>query len=357
MNFVSALLLFILAGILFHYFLNKIYREPDVPDELHFIKTRDNVIITLHRYLPGGENRHGEPVFFCHGLGANKYNLDFDDRYSLARYLSRRGYDSWVISLRGAESWSTKGFTGRVNWDFNFDTFVEYDIKDAIDYILEKTHKKSIHWIGHSMGGMLLYSYAIRWGNEKIKSGVTLGSPVKFKKVDRHVKILLKAGLFLKNFKKLHLNIIARWSAPLTGLFRSRIITHQMNPENVDFRVIRRAQFNAVTPLSTKLLMQFKDWLENDEFRTFDRHLNYKENLDKINLSILVVAGKGDKMAVIDDVRYAYDRIASEDKKYIELSRDNNFSSDYGHIDMIFGRRAPEEVFPVILEWLENHRG
>ncbi len=357
MSFVLALLLLILAGILCNYFLNKIYREPDIPDELHFVKTRDNVLITLHRYLPRGENQHGEPVLFCHGLGANKYNLDFDERYSLARYLTRRGYDSWVISLRGAESLSTRGFIGRINWDFNFDTFVEYDIKDAIDYILEKTNKKAVHWVGHSMGGMLLYACAIRWGSERIKSGVTLGSPVGFNKVDRHVKLLINTDLFLKNLKKLPLNIIARWTAPLTGLFRSKIITHQMNPENVDFRVIRRAQFNDVTPLSTKLLMQFRDWLENDEFRTFNKNLNYKENLDKINIPVLVIAGKKDKMAVIDDVRYAYEKITSKDKQYLELSCENNFSSDYGHIDIVFGKRAPEEVFPVILAWLDRYRG
>lgn len=329
----------------------------DNPDEIHILQLSDGVKISLHRYTPKGEEQHGEPVFLCHGLGANKYNLDFDSRYSLARYLSDKGYDSWVISLRGAESWSTKTLLGFKNWDFNFDTFVEKDIPVAIDYIVKKTGRQKLHWIGHSMGGMLLYAYAIRRGNEKIKSGITLGSPVKFRGADRHVKFLINTDFFLRNFKKLHLNIIARLTAPLTGILKNRIVTHQMNPENVNFSVIRRAQFNAVTPLSTRLLMQFKDWLENDDFRTFDKNLSYKENLGIIKIPVLVVAGKKDKMAVISDVKYAYDKIGSKNKKYLELSISNNFSSDYGHIDMIFGKRAPEEVFPVLLNWLEKHRG
>lgn len=357
MNFICAVVLLLFSVRLFYYILCRVYREPDSPDEVHIIQCSDGARISLHRYTSMGNSKHGEPVFFCHGLGANKYNLDFDSKYSLAQYLSKKGYDCWLISLRGAESWSTKALITNEKWDFNFDTFVENDIKDAIDYILAKTGRKQIHWMGHSMGGMLLYAYAIRWGNEKIKSGVTLGSPVKFKNADRHVKLLLNTDLFLRNFKKLPLNILARWTAPLTGIFRNRIISHQMNPENVDFGVIRRAQFNAVTPLSTELLLQFKDWLENDEFRTFDRNLSYKENLGKITMPLLVVAGKKDKMAVIDDVKYAYEKITSKDKQYLELSRENKFSSDYGHIDMVFGKRAPEEVFSLILDWLERHRG
>lgn len=357
MEFVSVIVLLVFLSFLFYYSLNFFYRIPDTPDELHFVQTGDNLRIVLHRYHPAGGNKHGEPVFLCHGLGANKYNLDMDERYSLARYLSRNGYDCWVISLRGAESWSTAHLTGTIDWQFNFDTFVEKDLLSAIDYIIERTGKRAIHWVGHSMGGMLLYAYVIHWGGEKIKSGITLGSPVRFKSADRHVKLLLNTDIFLRNFRKIPLHILARLSAPFTGIFKSRIISHQMNPENVDFRYIRRAQFNAVTPLSTHLLKQFKDWLENDEFRTFDKSLSYKENLDKINIPVFVIAGKKDKMALIEDVKYAYEKISSKDKKYIELSRENGFSADYGHIDMVFGKRAPEEIFPVILDWFEKHRG
>lgn len=351
------ILLSVFAVILYNYFLNITYREADNPDEIHFVTTGDNVRITLHRYLPRGEDMHGEPVFFCHGLGANKYNLDFDERYSLARFFSKRGFDSWVISLRGAEVWSTKALRSRVDWKFNFDTFVEQDIRCAIDYILIKTGREKLHWVGHSMGGMLLYAYIIRWGNERIKSGVTLGSPVKFGSVDRHVRFIAGADFFLNNFKKLRLDIIAKFFAPLTGLFLTRVITHQMNPANVDFSLIRRAQFNAVTPLSTALLKQFKEWIEKNEFTSSDKRLNYREDLGKINIPLLVVAGRKDKMARIDDVKYASDKISSPDKKYVELSRDNGFSADYGHIDMVFGRRAREEVFPIIFDWIFRHRG
>jgi len=357
MNGVLIFLIFI-AGVIFAYrILFWVYTEPDMPDELHFVETRDKVRIILHRYLPKGNEPHGEPVFFCHGLGANKYNLDFDSRYSLARFFSERGYDSWIISLRGAESWSTKGLTGKVSWDFDFDTFVEQDIPCSIEYILSKTGKKKIHWIGHSMGGMLLYAFVIRWGNERIASGITLGSPVRFSSADRHIKIIAGSDFFLKNFRVLHLNLLAKVTAPLTGIFKTRLITHQMNPKNVDFKLIRRAQFNAVTPISTKLLRQFQIWVKNDEFKSLKNGLNYRENLDKIKIPVLVVAGKKDKMARLKDVQFAYERISSGDKKYIELSREGGFSEDYGHIDMVFGKVAPEEVFPLLLDWIDSHRG
>jgi len=357
MNFICSILLLIFFAVLFYYVLCRVYREPDCPDEIHIVQCGDGTRILLHRYTPTGDTEHGEPVFFCHVLGANKYNLDFDSKYSLAQYLNKKGYDCWLISLLGAESWSTKGLTGKVSCDFDFDTFVGQDIPCSIEYILSKTGKKKIHWIGHSMGGMLLYAFVIRWGNERIASGITLGSPVRFSSADRHIKIIAGSDFFLKNFRVLHLNLLAKVTAPLTGIFKTRLITHQMNPKNVDFKLIRRAKFNAVTPISTKLLRQFQIWVKNDEFKSLKNGLNYRENLDKIKIPVLVVAGKKDKMARLKDVQFAYERISSGDKKYIELSREGGLSEDYGHIDMVFGKVAPEEVFPLLLDWIDSHRG
>jgi hypothetical protein len=53
-------------------------------------------------------------------------------------------------------------------------------------------------------------------------------------------------------------------------------------------------------------------------------------------------------------VRFAHDRISSAQKRYREFGLRSGDSADYGHVDLIFGRRAPDEVFPVISEWIEH---
>src|SRR5689334_4166748 len=71
------------------------------PDELYRSPTDDGSAIALGRYLPRERRRFQQPVVLCHGLGANRFALDFDERHSLARYLARRGFETWVLELRG----------------------------------------------------------------------------------------------------------------------------------------------------------------------------------------------------------------------------------------------------------------
>ena len=67
----------------------------------HHAATRDGWRITLH-HRPPRPAAHASPVILCHGMGSNRYNVDGPGRTSLARFLQRRGYDVWVLELRGA---------------------------------------------------------------------------------------------------------------------------------------------------------------------------------------------------------------------------------------------------------------
>src|SRR6476619_1116703 len=92
------------------------------PDELYRVPTDDGASIALGRYHPRGPRRFAEPVLLCHGLGANRFNLDFDERYSVARYLARRGFETWVLEMRGR---GEAGFHARST---SFDEQAEHDV-------------------------------------------------------------------------------------------------------------------------------------------------------------------------------------------------------------------------------------
>jgi len=68
----------------------------------------------------------------------------------------------------------------------------------------------------------------------------------------------------------------------------------------------------------------------------------------------LPAAGAADRLASPEMVRFAYDRINSPHKRYREFSVHTGDCADYGHVDLIFGRHAPEEVFPVVSGWIEG---
>ena len=39
----------------------------------------------------------------------------------------------------------------------------------------------------------------------------------------------------------------------------------------------------------------------------------------------------------------------------LRAGREAKLSADYGHSDLIFGLRAPEEIYPRIVAWLRAH--
>jgi hypothetical protein len=42
-------------------------------------------------------------------------------------------------------------------------------------------------------------------------------------------------------------------------------------------------------------------------------------------------------------------------RTYVEFGREGGHSADYGHTDLLVGRNAQAEVFPVVSSWLAGH--
>ncbi|MBW2145496.1 MAG: alpha/beta hydrolase [Deltaproteobacteria bacterium] len=337
-------------------FWGVVFRAESSPDEIHFVITRDGWRIALHRYLPMGDERWREPVFLCHGLGANRFDLDLDARFSLARCLRSSGFDCWVIELRGAGmSAKPRLFDHRYRFDWTFEEYYRKDIPAAIQHIRQVTGADAVHWVGHSMGGMLLYAFLEREEARWIRSGVTIASPVDFDDMIIGIKGLVRLRKVLKWFPFVPLGIWVKLLSPLPGLF-APLLKFGFNPRNVDSDVARRVCANMMEPLVCReLLLQFGDWLDNGRWRSLDRSFDFTEHLGDITTPILVLAGSGDLQAPQSTVRGAFERIASEDKLYIEFGRTLGQPVDYGHGDLVFGREAPRVVFPHICDWIRRH--
>src|SRR5688572_3629564 len=119
-----------------------------------YVTTQDGWKIALHRHH-GTKRRF--PVLLVHGLASNYRNMDFPIKdLSLARFLSQHGFDTWIVDLRGS-GLSKKKFL-RYRW--YFDDFVFQDLPAAVEQIMKVTKAPRLHWIGHSMGGLLAYPFA-----------------------------------------------------------------------------------------------------------------------------------------------------------------------------------------------------
>ena len=146
-------------------------------EAIHLVRTRDDWRIALYHY-PAASRRYETPVLLCHGLGANRFNFDLGPEVSLARHLQQEGFEVWSIDLRG------RGNSGRCSRGARcsgsthvFDDYVREDAGAAIRHVLGETGASQAHWIGHSMGGLVLYAVLQGEEAESIASGVAIASP------------------------------------------------------------------------------------------------------------------------------------------------------------------------------------
>lgn len=335
------------AYLLYAYYLRRTYAHAAQADEQYVAQTADGFNLAVFRYVPRWRARDTSPVLLVHGLGANRRNFDVGEECSLARFLAGHGFDCWLVDLRGCG----ESAVASRRWAWTFDDHAEYDIPAVLSLIERSTGRGKVHWIGHSMGGMLLYAYLLRKGETSVQSGITLGSPVRFAPRDDHFHRVVLLESFLRWIPQLPVGNVARLATPLLGVVTPAFVHRQMNVQNVDWAVLRKAYYNTSSHLAPRVVTQFLAWMKRDDFFAADGG-SYRERLGEIQTPLFVIAGRGDKLVPPGDVREAYERVASRTKQYLELGCEQGFACDYGHIDLIFGRRAHDEVFPRILDWL-----
>ena len=79
------------------------------------------------------------------------------------------GFDVWIVSLRGDEG--TTPPSRRARRSISFDDYARYDMAAAVDAVRERTGSETVSWVGHSLGGMLLYAW-LSQRPETISAGV-----------------------------------------------------------------------------------------------------------------------------------------------------------------------------------------
>lgn len=108
--------------------------------------------------IPARKSSRKHPVFMWHSLFSTCSDwVLIGRRHGLAYLLANRDYDVWMGNARG-NRYSRKHERYTVSsamfWDFTFHEIGYYDIPALVDYILEQTKARRVHFIGFSQGAM-----------------------------------------------------------------------------------------------------------------------------------------------------------------------------------------------------------
>jgi pimeloyl-ACP methyl ester carboxylesterase len=340
------------------------YGPPPLPAnaEKHLVQTTDGWDVSLIHYAaksprsdaPEEARRVRRPVLLLHGIVTNQRNLDVDERHSFARWLSAQGIDSWSLSLRGTgDSQKPQWIGGEKKWDWDFDAYATQDLPAAIAYVRAKTGAPRLDYIGHSLGGMTLYAMLARKDpqSEGLAAAVTLGSPCGFRWGPRFTAITQSAAKVGGKLPLLTLNAATLFALPFLTWYPAPMALIFYNPANIDPEVWSQFLAVGVDDASPALARQAARWIETDRFTSADGSFDYLDNLAGVKVPVLVVAAKLDQLGFPPLVRRCYDALGGP-KEWKMIGEENGASADYGHMDLLLGERAPEDVFTPVVAWL-----
>lgn len=310
------------------------------PAEIPTVRTADGWLLPLRRYPADGP-----PVLLVHGMGANHYNWDYRPEVSLAHALQQAGFDVWVPELRGDPGAIPPAPDAAK--DFAFSDHARQDLPVIVDAVLATTGADRLSWVGHSMGGMLLYT-ALGAYPEKIQSGVAICSPIQFSRGLPSHRTFEGMGWAMEGRGKVPARALAGMTRPLGR--SNPMYARVANKDNLDWAVTKGLAAHALVDLPKPLLREGIHWLQTGRLED----LAGQPYVAPADVPMLVMGAPADRIVAEPDVAAACQVYA--DCTYVELSTDHGFSVDYGHVDPVLGRSAATEVYPRIVSFLAQHR-
>lgn len=320
---------------------------------LHRARTRDGWTLALHRYrLPSSPSPWRLPVLLCHGMGSNRHSFDVPQGPSLARFLAERGWDVWCPELRGCgHSTRPRLFNGR-RWEWTFRHHATLDAPAALERVCAETGASGVHWIGHSLGGMLAYALLVD-GRAPLQSAATLAAPA--------LQLSPRPGLpgagllqsLLSPLPFVPMGTTARLGAPLTRLsYRLSPWSLLYNPNNMDPATIRRMLSCALDDIPARLLVEYLSAGRERPDREASETFAHELRLGEIRTPLLLIGGVRDRLCPPGNLKALHDQVASPVKRLLLLGRETGCQHDYAHHDLLLGKNVHTEVFPLLERWL-----
>ncbi len=299
----------------------------------------DGVELAIHRIRGSGP-----PVMLLHGLGANRFSFLLSRR-SLAAHLAELGFDCYVPELRGA------GESGTRHWRYDLDDYLRWDLPALLARIREVSGHDRIHWIGHSMGGVLLICHGVRHhaGAHGLARGVCVGSALDYRGSAFEPMLALRP--LLEKLTHVPFGGFSHLLSPLAGRLENDLERFNFWPSNIEPELVRAVHANGFGRIPVALLRSLSRALEPDGLTSRDGDLRYTPSAGRFPVPLLLLAGSKDaqcSIAAVEQTAAAVGPLAQVER----FGREFGHHDEYGHFDLLLGKRAPVEVWPRIDAWL-----
>ena len=325
------------------------YAPPIRADEIHYARTGDLWKLRICRYRPHQDIK-GEPVVLCHGLASNQYFFTMPTGEALVDVLNEHGYDCWVVDLRGTRS-SIPAFGRNLNQPIMEDHLFQ-DIPGLLHYVQEATGFPRVHWIGHSMGGMLGYAHALLSNNAGLATLTLIGSPLS---LQGRVLRIATLPIFIRALSRQACRALFYVAVRMAGALRFHSKYSMISWKNLHPRIKPRQVYDGLEAPPLRVLLNLTRSVRRRKWMIRNDSVDLFEYIPELSLPVMGVYGVADGVARADHMAPRFDLIQSEDKRLLLAGKQYHHQADYDHGDLLLGRAAREDVFEPIAAWLEGH--
>ncbi|XP_047963426.1 uncharacterized protein LOC125207946 isoform X3 [Salvia hispanica] len=251
-----------------------------------------------------------------------------------------------------------------VQYDWDFDHYLEEDVPAAMEYIRAQSKPKDgrILAIGHSMGGILLYAMLARYSSEGRDPGlaavVTLASSLDYTSSKSSLKLLIPLAdpAQALNVPVVPLGALLSAAYPLTSSppyvlsWMNDLISAQdmMHPE-----LLKKLVLNNFCTIPAKLLLQLTTAFKEGGLRNRNSTFFYKDHLPNSEVPVLALAGDRDLICPPEAVYETAKTIPEHLVTYKVFGEPNG--PHYAHYDLVGGRLAVEQIYPCIIQFLSRY--
>lgn len=323
--------------------------------EIAHVMTDDGWRLAVHRYAPSGPVRRRHAVLLCHGLGANRVGFDPHPDVSLARHLAERGYIALAAELRGHGDSERPSRRGPKRFGWAFDDYLLRDVPALLAHAAGVAGQAGVHWIGHSMGGILAYAHLARGRSGDLRSAITVASSLDYSGSRSGFHALLPFGSLLDHLPAVPVGLLARAAGALVGRVVTPYERFNVWPSNTDPAVWRRISARGFHAVSAPVMAQLAGAMRAGGLRSRDGATAYLDGLAQATAPVLALAGDRDAQCPLSAVRRTFDALGSPRRELRVFGPEHGHADHYGHFDLLMGRRARDEVFPHIDRWLDEH--
>jgi polyhydroxyalkanoate synthase len=300
--------------------------------------------LALREYR-AAQRRHEVPVVLVPALISRASILDLYDGGSLAQYLTRAGFDVYIVD------W---GVPGDEDHELGLDDLLLEYLPRALDRVRVRARSEALSLLGYCMGGTLVAVYAAleRWAPPN--NLIVLAAPVDFRHAGKLGQWCAAGRLDIDAVTGVFGNVPALLVESAFTMLRptAKVRAALRFFEHADDERAHEA-YAALSRWSDEWLpfpgRAAREWIrffyQQNQLVRGELSIRKKRiELRNISAPVLAVAAERDEITPPDSVAPLVDLVSSTDRSSVVLPG--------GHIGLVAGRSAREVLWPRLGEWL-----